>query len=390
MLSCPHCRRPLSAQPMAGGAAWTCNGCGGVAVSGGLLRSLVPAREALALAAGVRSARGLEQLPSCPSCRREMGRADAPSSALGIEVERCPSCDLWWLDRGEAGQAVDAAARLAAPVRKAQGRAIEQRRMEVQRSATLSRSVLEQRQQTPSGSDSRELELRLPSNGLKVLLTLFGMPAEEDAPRALALPWVTWSLAAITTAISIAALFFEPRLFDALALVPAEGGGPLGLHYLSCFLLHGSLPHLLGNLYFLIVFGDNVEDLLKPARYLVLLTAATAVAAFAHVLVDPRSELPLVGASGGISAIVVYYGLSLPKVKLSIFVLLFWVRISAFWALLVWFGLQLTGVLAQMEGVSDTSFAGHLGGAAVGLLAWFVLRPSSAQSVEGKLRRPRY
>jgi membrane associated rhomboid family serine protease len=389
MLSCPHCRRALAAHPLSHGAAWSCAGCGGTAVSGGLLRALIDLDLSLALRAGVRAARGHEVLPGCPSCRREMGRADATSSELGIEVEHCPSCDLWWLDRGEGERAVASGAARATPAPSSNGPGLEARRARVLASASRARRALD-RHSSREASRGRELELRLPSSGTKILLTLLGMPAEEDAPRALALPWVTWTLAALTVSISLAALLVDQRLFDALALVPASGGGPLGLHLLSYFLLHGSLLHLVTNLYFLVVFGDNVEDLLKPARYLALLVFATAISALAHAGLEPRSEVPLVGASGGISAIVVYYGLALPRVKLSVFVLLFWVRISALWALLGWIGLQLTGVFDQIEGTTDVSFAGHLGGALVGLVAWLLWRPGAANRAEATLPRPRY
>lgn len=237
---------------------------------------------------------------------------------------------------------------------------------------------------------AREIELRLPSSGLKILLTLIGMPAEEDAPILRTKPLITWSLSAFTAAVSLCALFLDRSLIDVLALVPSGGGGSFGLQYLTYFLVHGSLFHLVTNLYFLVVFGDNVEELLGPVRYILVLVIATAVSGLAHVLLEPQSEIPLVGASGGISAIVVYYGLALPKVRLSIFFLLFWVRIAAIWALIVWLAVQISGVFDQMNGMSDISFAGHLGGAAVGLIAWLILRPSSAQSAEAGLPRPRY
>lgn len=341
------------------------------------------------MAAQVRPARQAEQVPSCPSCRREMGRCDAVGNELGVEVEHCPSCDLWWFDPHEVEQATDQQRR-EGRARSTSATAAEWQRRQLQRTAVRAQDRLERKQSRAPSVREREFELRLPSSGLKLLLTLIGMPAEEDAPEVRTKPWITWSLALLAGFLSLSALTFAPLCFDWLALWPSTGGGALGLQYLSYFFLHGSIYHLLTNLYFLIVFGDNVEELLGSARYLLLLTVATAISGLAHVLIEPQSEIPLVGASGGISAIVVYYGLALPRVRLSIFVLLFWIRIPALWALLAWLAVQVTGIFDQLDGRSDISFAGHLAGAAVGFLAWLLMRPTSASGAEVGLKRPRY
>jgi len=176
--------------------------------------------------------------------------------------------------------------------------------------------------------------------------------------------------------VSVAA-WSSPVLQSWLILVPSLADRMGGVTLLTSFFLHGGLFHLLSNLYFLIVFGAQVEDYLGRRRYLLLLLSATLAGSLSHVALDPHSNIPIVGASGGIAGIVVFYGLQFPRVRLlilTVWLLFFPLRLRAGIFLLLWFLLQVLGAWQQIHGFSNTSFLAHLGGTAVGLLFWGVWR----------------
>ena len=149
---------------------------------------------------------------------------------------------------------------------------------------------------------------------------------------------------------------------------------------LSIF-LHGGWGHLLGNALFLWVFGNNVEDLMGAGRFLVFYLLCGLAAAASHVVVDPGSILPTVGASGAISGVMGGYLMTFPRVRvrmLFIFGIFFRVIPIPAWAVLLWwFALQVLAGLPQLAGVGDLSGGvavwAHVGGfvAGVGLIRWF-------------------
>lgn len=151
---------------------------------------------------------------------------------------------------------------------------------------------------------------------------------------------------------------------------------------LSAFFLHGGILHLVGNMYFLWVFGDNVEDYLGKLRYTLLLVAATFMGAVAHWAMNPEKLIPCVGASGGISGVIVFYALQFPRARIAIappiispIVALFWlIRLKVGWALLIWIGMQGLLLFLQASGLSNISAAAHLGGALVGAIFWKLWR----------------
>jgi membrane associated rhomboid family serine protease len=171
----------------------------------------------------------------------------------------------------------------------------------------------------------------------------------------------------------------SPDLSSAIknwGLVPAELYRRYGLTILTSSLLHGGIFHLLSNLYFFLVFGDNVEDDMGRGKYVLLLAASTLLGDALHVLVDPRTAVPLVGASGAISGIIAYYALQFPKTRLGMLLLIRWYRIPVGLLMLFWVLYQVFGALYQLSGHGTVSALAHLGGAGVGLLFWLHSRRS--------------
>ncbi|ECI7719562.1 rhomboid family intramembrane serine protease, partial [Salmonella enterica subsp. enterica] len=129
--------------------------------------------------------------------------------------------------------------------------------------------------------------------------------------------------------------------FDLRELPPAYHIIPENLTYITYSFLHGDLFHLGGNMLFLWVFGDNVEDALGHVKYLLFYLLCAAAGAFLHGLVAPDSDVPLIGASGAIAGIVSAYLILHPRVR--VWVLAFGripLRIPAWITLAAWIALQ--------------------------------------------------
>jgi membrane associated rhomboid family serine protease len=164
--------------------------------------------------------------------------------------------------------------------------------------------------------------------------------------------------------------------------IPAQATRLSGVTFVTAFFLHSGIIHLVGNMYFLLVFGDNVEDFLRPGRYLALIILAALVGDLFHLAADPRSQIPSIGASGGIAGVIVFYALKFPHIHLAFlmrwgFIWFRWIRLPAWFALILWIVFQGIGACEQKAGISSVSSFAHLGGALAGLIAWLVWRGKS-------------
>lgn len=165
---------------------------------------------------------------------------------------------------------------------------------------------------------------------------------------------------------SVAQLGFIPAAFFA---------DPLGQSYrlLSSMFVHGSLGHLLGNLWFLWVFGPALEGRMGSWRYLWLYLLSGVVAALAQALFTPDPSLPMVGASGAISGVTGGYLVLFPGAHvLTWLFLFFWVWLPATLYLGYWAAIQLINALLGLPGVA---WWAHLGGFMAGMLLTRWLRP---------------
>jgi membrane associated rhomboid family serine protease len=150
------------------------------------------------------------------------------------------------------------------------------------------------------------------------------------------------------------------------------GSAPQWQTVVFTMFLHAGWFHLLGNLWFLWLFGDNVEDALGHAGFLVFYLGCGIAAALAQLAVDPASTLPMVGASGAISGVmgayVVFYPAAPVRVVVVLVVFLFRIRVPALGMLAYWFALQLLDALPQVGGAtSGVALWAHVGGFAAGV-----------------------
>lgn len=177
--------------------------------------------------------------------------------------------------------------------------------------------------------------------------------------------------------------------------LPCSLGGMTWSALVSSMFLHGSWAHLIGNMWFLWIFGNNVEDSMGHLRFVAFYVLAGLAAAGAHVLAEPSSAVPVVGASGAISAIMGAYLVLYPRarVKTLVFVifLITVVSLPAWIYLGYWFLLQVASSAAQPAGASGgIAFWAHIGGFVAGVvLVWVFRRSDLVEAKRAHVKLPR-
>ncbi len=158
-----------------------------------------------------------------------------------------------------------------------------------------------------------------------------------------------------------AVLFDERMLAPELIVLPAE------LTLLSSMFLHNGWLHFIGNMTFLWVFGDNIEDCMGHWRYLLFYALCGVAASLAHALAEAHSISPLVGASGAISGVLAAYLLLHPRVKVVVLLMgRLPLRLPAYLIIGAWIGLQVFNVVTGVGG--STAWWAHIGGFVAGAL----------------------
>jgi len=193
----------------------------------------------------------------------------------------------------------------------------------------------------------------------------------------------------------------------ALGAIPAEvtgavagGQGPCrlgGLTWqalLTSMFLHGSWMHLVGNMWFLWIFGNNVEDSMGHTRFVAFYLLTGLVAALAHVLVAPTSVTPIVGASGAISGVMGAYLVLYPRAAVhTLFIFIFIIRIIPIpaWVMLgYWMLLQVASSAVTPAGGGGVAYGAHIGGFLAGIVLIFLFRnPKLVAAKRGKVKLSR-
>ncbi|MBI1860899.1 MAG: rhomboid family intramembrane serine protease [Deltaproteobacteria bacterium] len=151
---------------------------------------------------------------------------------------------------------------------------------------------------------------------------------------------------------------------------------PPFLTLFTSMFLHGGFGHILGNLWFLYLFGDNIEDTIGHFRFLIFYLVCGMAAGLLQIFLDPSSQMPVIGASGAISGVLGGYILLFPRIRIRTLIVLGFffdvVRIPAVFFLGLWFLMQALGLFGPQTGVA---FGAHIGGFVVGMLSiWCLTR----------------
>jgi membrane associated rhomboid family serine protease len=170
-----------------------------------------------------------------------------------------------------------------------------------------------------------------------------------------------------------------PVADNPLAQLPRLTASGVLLTMVTCMFLHASWPHVIGNMWFLWIFGNNVEDRLGSLPYLIFYLAGGLLASFAHWLFAPDSILPVVGASGAVAAILGAYAVTWPQARVQTLVFLFvfvtFIQLPALLVLGVWFFVQIASAVAtQDQPGGGVAWWAHIGGFLAGMIAMPILR----------------
>jgi membrane associated rhomboid family serine protease len=214
------------------------------------------------------------------------------------------------------------------------------------------------------------------------------LPLKDDQPS-YSTPYVNWFLIALNILIFLFQATLDRRRSELLAMqfgeVPAHLAAFLAgshrysvpqvvLPFFTSMFLHGSWAHVLGNMWFLFIFGDNVEDYLGHFKYLVFYLVGGLIAMATQVAINPHSTVPTIGASGAIAGVLGAYFILYPRARVLTWFFVFIVYIPAWFVLGEWFVMQFLYGTASLSAaqtgrdLGGVAFWAHVGGFVAGMV----------------------
>lgn len=229
------------------------------------------------------------------------------------------------------------------------------------------------------------------------------LPLKDENPlRRIRFQYMTVALIAASVLVFLAQLW-QPdagaRLISGLGTVPAVLLGserlPPGtaivearLTLVTAMFLHAGFMHLIGNMAFLWIFGDNVEDAMGHGRFLVFYLLCGIIAGLVHVGMNPTSEVPAIGASGAISGVLGAYLVLHPRARVQTLFIRFLVPLPAIVVLGVWIGFQVLSVYLPGEAeATGVAWWAHIGGFIAGAVLVIPFRSRGVPLLDGLIRR---
>lgn len=283
---------------------------------------------------------------ACPRCSKRL--VETPLPELKITVEKCRSCGGLFLDRGEFQRA--------------------KRRMK------RTKLVV---QPAPKADPDPQVTWDGQSDGAMVLQFLTGLPIEIGSPQRLFSPAVTLLILLNLVVFLLAVMMGHGDWVQDLGVVPRQiASGERLWTLLTSLFMHGGVWHLVGNMYFLFVAGDNVEDALGSWLFLLVYLVCGLTASLVDIAVNPDSAIVCIGASGAISGVLGCYVIMFPKQKFLIRWFYFWLaHVCLEWPAYVYFGLWLIlQVVYAALGIPGVGWFAHIGGFVAGALVGCIWR----------------
>lgn len=183
----------------------------------------------------------------------------------------------------------------------------------------------------------------------------------------------------------VPARYFDPRLSGYFSM------GEQLFSLLSFMFLHGGFLHLIGNMWSLYIFGDNIEDRLGPARYIFFYVICGLASGLSHLFLNPQSNIPTIGASGAIAGVMGAYFLLFPTARvLTLIPIIFipwFVEIPAFFFLGFWFLMQFINAAGSHAQSSGIAWWAHIGGFIFGMVFIKLFRLLPSTGVSNKVQR---
>ncbi len=365
MANCPKCAVALQTIRQREGVYFYCYECHGRAVTLPQIRRTSGDRFASGLTRKVNTATEISSY-TCPFCSMPMKTFEISQPQTTLEA--CRPCTMIWFEAGKFEELPEGI-------------------IESPDSILLNSLEIEAKEKMKASMRLDEgIVGDAPDEDWKWIPAASGFPVKYDSHEMSGRPWATWSLAALITFISFWAFTDLQDAVDKFGMIPAEIWRYGGLTLITAFFIHAGFFHWFGNLYFFMLFGGSVEDTIGRWRFLGLIFLSTIVGDISHTLFDPHSMEPCIGASGGISGVLVFYALEFPGARLGFFSWRFgWIRVPAWGAFVLWFLMQLIGVGMQRAGLSHVSSLAHVGGVVTGFVLWLwwrKLKKIRARAVE--------
>jgi membrane associated rhomboid family serine protease len=204
-------------------------------------------------------------------------------------------------------------------------------------------------------------------------------------------PWVTWGIILLNIAVyfvEVAALADNDSAFvAAFALTPNSitqsslvAGAPADLTLLTYMFLHADIFHLFGNMIFLFVFGDDIEEAMGHVRFLVFYLLCGIAGGLVFIASAPQSPIPLIGASGACSGVIAAYLMLRPCAKIKILLFFIVTRLDAFWVIGFWVLTQLYHLASRPD--DDVAYWCHVGGLLAGATLFPLMRKAGVELFE--------
>ena len=204
-------------------------------------------------------------------------------------------------------------------------------------------------------------------------------------------PYVMWLLIAVNFGVFFWTAGLAPDDAEAIArtagLVPAAltgrgaaGAIPAPLTLITCMFVHGNFMHVFGNMIFLFVFGDDIEEALGHWRFLGFYLACGIGAGLVFVLSDPSSTVGLIGASGAVAGVIAAYLLFRPCAPVTCLLGLIPLRLKAYWIIGLWAVWQFIDAASRID--DGVAYWAHVGGLITGAILFVVMRPAGVALFE--------
>lgn len=365
---CANCGTELLKNESEFGIYYECPGCPGILISYYTLKSSrvnqLFLKEKLIAAKKDISISGI----SCPSCEHDLSSQDDPN---GANMMFCRNCDMIWTDK----DSFDKFPKSDKPIIKGKISTKNKSLTEAEKDDLI---IAMANEQAGLHTQNRNPYLGNIEGPKDIVAGIFSLPIEEDGKFFDYYSLITWSLVGLFLILYIVTRFDLRNSLMILGFIPDQWSRGFGLPILTSFSMHVDFWHFFSNSYFLMLFGDNVENAIGRIKYLILILVAHLSGVILHALMDPKGDVPLVGASAGISGVVAFYCLVYPKKKIG-WVLRFWfyfykIKFPAWTFLAIWLVLQFMMAKLQIAGRSSVSSLGHLGGVFVGVIAAYLYK----------------
>ncbi|MCP4581955.1 MAG: rhomboid family intramembrane serine protease [candidate division Zixibacteria bacterium] len=365
---CPKCTRSLNREKVDGGYAFACGKCRGRAIGLDVLKKQNMPEEFLLNIRREANESDKSNGRQCPQCNTSMSSDKISLKNKSLKIDYCRECRLIWIDHREYKKL---SWFKPEPPESANKSAKNDPRPEI--------TGLRKHHSELHGDSYTDP----PDTWWEYILGIIGFPIESGDYELSKLPLLVWISAAVIALVFLVSLIDLKSVAYTFGFIPSQWYRYSGLTIITSLMLHADLWHLIGNLYFYIVFGDNVEDLIGRAKFIVLLLGSHIGGTILHGIFTNRPDIPVIGASAGIFGLMAFYTVLFPKKKfkivLSLYFYFHWINISVKYFFLLYAILQIEYLIEQLKGTGYVSALGHIGGLIVGLGAGLYVKHRNKQ-----------